>query len=77
MNLDVDTLIHEIVAGQMEINFLHGDPKNSFQQESQFSIHNLVTDTNRERSVHQDSPSKNRNRYRQQQSSSQRQNKSK
>lgn len=58
-------------------NFLHGDPKNSFQQESQFSIHNLVTDTNRERSVHQDSPSKNRNRYRQQQSSSQRQNKSK
>jgi glutamine synthetase len=26
MNLDVDTLIHEIGAGQMEINFLHGDP---------------------------------------------------
>ncbi|MFN3988075.1 MAG: glutamine synthetase family protein [Rhodocyclaceae bacterium] len=26
MDLDVDTLIHEIGAGQMEINFLHGDP---------------------------------------------------
>ncbi|MFC5459499.1 glutamine synthetase family protein [Massilia niabensis] len=26
MNLDVDTLIHEIGAGQMEINFQHGDP---------------------------------------------------
>lgn len=26
MSLDVDTLIHEIGAGQMEINFLHGDP---------------------------------------------------
>lgn len=26
MNLDVDTLIHELGAGQMEINFLHGDP---------------------------------------------------
>jgi glutamine synthetase len=26
MQLDVDTLIHEIGAGQMEINFLHGDP---------------------------------------------------
>ena len=26
MELDVDTLIHEIGAGQMEINFLHGDP---------------------------------------------------
>eukprot|EP01034_Spumella_vulgaris_P035368 gene35368-43610_t len=26
MGLDVDTLIHEIGAGQMEINFLHGDP---------------------------------------------------
>ncbi|MCG2586321.1 glutamine synthetase family protein [Massilia sp. TS11] len=26
MNLDIDTLIHEIGAGQMEINFLHGDP---------------------------------------------------
>lgn len=26
MNLDVDTLIHEIGAGQMEINFLHGEP---------------------------------------------------
>jgi glutamine synthetase len=24
--LDVDTLIHEVGAGQMEINFLHGDP---------------------------------------------------
>ncbi len=24
--LDIDTLIHEIGAGQMEINFLHGDP---------------------------------------------------
>jgi glutamine synthetase len=28
MDLDVDTLIHEIGAGQMEINFLHGDPLN-------------------------------------------------
>jgi glutamine synthetase len=26
MHLDVDTLIHEIGAGQMEINFLHGEP---------------------------------------------------
>lgn len=26
MSLDVDTLIHEIGAGQMEINFLHGEP---------------------------------------------------
>ncbi len=26
MDLDVDTLIHEIGAGQMEINFLHGNP---------------------------------------------------
>jgi glutamine synthetase len=26
MELEVDTLIHEIGAGQMEINFLHGDP---------------------------------------------------
>lgn len=26
MQLDVDTLIHEIGAGQMEINFLHGKP---------------------------------------------------
>jgi glutamine synthetase len=26
MELDVDTLIHEIGAGQMEINFLHGNP---------------------------------------------------
>jgi glutamine synthetase len=26
MELDVDTLIHEVGAGQMEINFLHGDP---------------------------------------------------
>jgi glutamine synthetase len=26
MDLDVDTLIHEMGAGQMEINFLHGDP---------------------------------------------------
>jgi len=26
MQLDVDTLIHEIGAGQMEINFLHGNP---------------------------------------------------
>eukprot|EP01041_Mallomonas_annulata_P016649 gene16649-34655_t len=26
MKLNVDTLIHEIGAGQMEINFLHGDP---------------------------------------------------
>ena len=26
MDLDVDTLIHEIGAGQMEINFLHGEP---------------------------------------------------
>jgi glutamine synthetase len=26
MGLEVDTLIHEIGAGQMEINFLHGDP---------------------------------------------------
>jgi glutamine synthetase len=26
MGLDVDTLIHEIGAGQMEINFLHGEP---------------------------------------------------
>ncbi|SBP86833.1 putative glutamine synthetase (GS) [Thiomonas delicata] len=26
MDLDVDTLIHEVGAGQMEINFLHGDP---------------------------------------------------
>jgi glutamine synthetase len=26
MKLDVDTLIHEIGAGQMEINFLHGEP---------------------------------------------------
>lgn len=26
MQLDVDTLIHEIGAGQMEINFLHGEP---------------------------------------------------
>ena len=26
MDLEVDTLIHEIGAGQMEINFLHGDP---------------------------------------------------
>lgn len=26
MQLDVDTLIHEIGAGQMEINFLHGSP---------------------------------------------------
>lgn len=26
MNLDVDTLIHEIGAGQMEINFQHGEP---------------------------------------------------
>lgn len=25
MDLDVDTLIHEVGAGQMEINFLHGD----------------------------------------------------
>ncbi len=28
MQLDVDTLIHEIGAGQMEINFLHGNPLN-------------------------------------------------
>jgi glutamine synthetase len=26
MNLDLDTLIHETGAGQMEVNFLHGDP---------------------------------------------------
>lgn len=26
MELDVDTLIHEMGAGQMEVNFLHGDP---------------------------------------------------
>jgi glutamine synthetase len=26
MQLDVDTLIHEIGAGQMEINFMHGEP---------------------------------------------------
>ncbi len=26
MDLDIDTLIHEMGAGQMEINFLHGDP---------------------------------------------------
>ena len=26
MDLEVDTLIHEMGAGQMEINFLHGDP---------------------------------------------------
>jgi glutamine synthetase len=26
MQLDVDTLIHEVGAGQMEINFLHGEP---------------------------------------------------
>ena len=26
MELDVDTLIHEVGAGQMEINFLHGEP---------------------------------------------------
>ncbi|WP_028310763.1 glutamine synthetase family protein [Derxia gummosa] len=26
MELEVDTLIHEMGAGQMEINFLHGDP---------------------------------------------------
>jgi glutamine synthetase len=26
MELNVDTLIHEVGAGQMEINFLHGDP---------------------------------------------------
>ena len=26
MELDVDTLIHEVGAGQMEINFSHGDP---------------------------------------------------
>ena len=26
MELNVDTLIHEIGAGQMEINFFHGDP---------------------------------------------------
>jgi glutamine synthetase len=26
MDLELDTLIHEIGAGQMEINFLHGDP---------------------------------------------------
>jgi glutamine synthetase len=26
MELEVDTLIHEVGAGQMEINFLHGDP---------------------------------------------------
>ena len=26
MELDVDTLIHEVGAGQMEINFLHGKP---------------------------------------------------
>lgn len=26
MDLDVDTLIHEVGAGQMEINFLHGKP---------------------------------------------------
>ncbi len=26
MELDVDTLIHEVGAGQMEINFFHGDP---------------------------------------------------
>ncbi len=26
MELDIDTLIHEVGAGQMEINFLHGDP---------------------------------------------------
>jgi len=28
MELNVDTLIHEIGAGQMEINFFHGDPLN-------------------------------------------------
>ena len=28
MNLNVDTLIHEVGAGQMEINFYHGDPLN-------------------------------------------------
>jgi glutamine synthetase len=26
MGLELDTLIHEIGAGQMEVNFLHGDP---------------------------------------------------
>lgn len=26
MNLDLDTLIHEVGAGQMEVNFVHGDP---------------------------------------------------
>ncbi|OIQ92673.1 gamma-glutamylputrescine synthetase PuuA [mine drainage metagenome] len=26
MDLDIDTLIHEIGAGQMEINFMHGNP---------------------------------------------------
>lgn len=26
MELDLDTLIHEVGAGQMEVNFLHGDP---------------------------------------------------
>ncbi len=26
MDLEVDTLIHEMGAGQMEVNFLHGDP---------------------------------------------------
>ncbi|MDQ5919976.1 MAG: glutamine synthetase [Pseudomonadota bacterium] len=26
MNLDLDTLIHEVGAGQMEVNFLHGNP---------------------------------------------------
>ncbi|MCX7250086.1 MAG: glutamine synthetase family protein [Burkholderiales bacterium] len=28
MELNVDTLIHEVGAGQMEINFFHGDPLN-------------------------------------------------
>ena len=31
-NLDVDTLIHESGAAQMEINFLHGDPLNLADQ---------------------------------------------
>ena len=26
MHLDLDTLIHEVGAGQMEVNFVHGDP---------------------------------------------------
>ena len=26
MGLDIDTMIHEMGAAQLEVNFLHGDP---------------------------------------------------